>query len=67
MGLAGVAKTAKLDAAGKLVRLVIKQQQTLLTTALQKEMEGWLKTSKVVHHIANQIIQPCITLLQCVR
>lgn len=52
MAFAGVAKTAKLDAAGKLVRIVIKQQQTLLTTALQKEMEGWLKTSKVLGHAA---------------
>ena len=47
LDLAGIAKTAKLEAAGELVRATIAVQETLLTAAHQKELEGWLKSSKV--------------------
>lgn len=47
LDMAGIAKTAKLEAAGELVRATVAVQQTLLTAAHQKELEGWLKSSKV--------------------
>ena len=47
LSITGVGRTSNLSAAGKLVRAAIKQQDTLLTAAHRKELEGWVKSSKV--------------------